>query len=72
MLEAGEHLAGFAYGDFCATPSPAIHMRDVGRAGHTSKVLFEKWWLASPGLRKSVLGAAMRSGGKLYGVPVAL
>ena len=72
MLEAGEHLAGFAYGDFYATPSPAIHMRNVGKAWHASKVLFEKWWLAPPGLRKSVLGAMMRSGGKLYGIPVAL
>jgi sulfide:quinone oxidoreductase len=72
MLEAGEHLAGFAYGDFYATPSPAIHMRNVGKAWHASKVLFEKWWLAPPGFRKSVLGATMRAGGKLYGIPVAL
>jgi sulfide:quinone oxidoreductase len=72
MLEAGEHLAGFAYGDFYATPSPEIHMRNVGKAWHASKVLFEKWWLAPPGLRKSVLGATMRTGGKLYGIPVEL
>jgi sulfide:quinone oxidoreductase len=34
MLEAGEHLAGFAYGDFYATPSPEIHLRNVGKAWH--------------------------------------
>lgn len=72
MLEAGEHLAGFAYGDFYATPSPEIHMRNVGKAWHASKVLFEKWWLASPGIRKSLLGATMRAGGRLYGIPVEL
>lgn len=41
MLEAGEHLAGFAFGDFYATPSPEIHLRDVGKAWHLGKVLFE-------------------------------
>ncbi len=72
MLEAGEHLAGFAYGDFYATPSPEVHLRNVGKAWHVSKVLFEKWWLAPPGLRKGVIGAAMRAGGKLYGIPLEL
>lgn len=72
MLEAGEHLAGFAYGDFYATPSPEIHLRNVGKVWHASKVLFEKWWLASPGFRKGALGAALRAGGKLYGIPVEL
>jgi len=71
-LEAGEHLAGFAYGDFYATPSPEIHLRNVGRAWHAGKVLFEKWWLAEPGIRKSVLSAAMSTGGKLAGIPVAM
>jgi hypothetical protein len=41
MLEAGEHLAGFAYGDFYATPSPEIHMRNVGKAWHASTDLEE-------------------------------
>ena len=72
MLEAGEHLAGFAYGDFYATPSPEIHLRNVGKRWHTGKVLFEKWWLAEPGVRKRVLGAAMITGGKLLSIPVEL
>jgi sulfide:quinone oxidoreductase len=72
MLEAGESLAGFAYGDFYATPSPEIHMRNVGRAWHVAKVLFEKWWLSEPGLRKAALGAAMHAAGKAYGIPVSL
>ena len=55
MLEAGEHLAGFAYGDFYATPAPEIHLRNVGKAWHMGKVLFEKWWLAEPGIRKRAL-----------------
>lgn len=72
MLEAGEHLAGFAYGDFYATPAPQIHLRNVGRAWHAGKVLFEKWWLTEPGMRKNALGALMTAGGKLAGVPVEL
>ena len=72
MLEAGEHLAGFAYGDFYAKPSPEIHLRNVGKAWHASKVLFEKWWLTPPGLRKNALGAMMRLGGTAMGVRVTL
>ena len=72
MLEAGEHLAGFAYGDFYGTPSPELHLRNVGKAWHIAKVLFEKWWLAPPGVRKSALSMAMRAGGRAYGIPVEL
>ena len=72
MLEAGEHLAGFAYGDFYATPSPRLELRNVGRTWHLSKVMFEKWWLAGPGLRRSALGAAMQAGARLYGIDLSL
>ena len=72
MLEAGQHLAGFAYGDFYAMPAPEIHLRNVGNVWHLSKVLFEKWWLARPGLRKSALSTAMRAGAKLYGIRMSL
>lgn len=72
MLEAGEDLAGFAYGDFYATPSPEIHLRHVGKVWHAGKVLFEKWWLAEPGVRKRALGAMMSTGGRIAGIPVSL
>jgi len=72
MLEAGEQLAGFAHGDFFATPSPQIHLRNVGKAWHAGKVLFEKWWLADQGLRKRALATMMAAGGRLLHVPVAL
>jgi sulfide:quinone oxidoreductase len=72
MLEAGEHLAGFAYGDFYATPSPTLELRNVGRTWHLSKVMFEKWWLAGPGLQRAVLGAAMKAGAKAYGIQLDL
>jgi hypothetical protein len=72
MLEAGEDLAGFAYGDFFATPSPRIHLKNVGKMWHISKVLFEKWWLSRPGLRKTALGLTMRAGGKAIGVSLEL
>ncbi len=72
MLEAGEHLAGFAWGDFYAMPAPRLTLRNVGRTWHLSKVMFEKWWLAGPGPRRSALGAAMKAGAKLYGIDLAL
>lgn len=72
MLEAGEHLAGFAYGDFYATPSPTLKLRNVGRTWHLSKVLFEKWWLAGPGLLRGAYGAAMQAGAKFYGIDLSL
>jgi sulfide:quinone oxidoreductase len=72
MLEAGEHLAGFGFGDFYATPAPRLELRKVGRTWHLSKVMFEKWWLAGPGLRRSALGAAMRAGARQYGIDLSL
>lgn len=72
MLEAGEHLAGFASGDFYAMPAPKLTLRNVGRTWHLSKVMFEKWWLAGPGPRRSALGATMKAGAKLYGIDLAL
>lgn len=72
MLEAGEQLAGFAFGDFYATPAPQIHLKRIGPLWHAAKVLFEQWWLASPGLRKRALGTTMRAGGAIAGVPVEL
>ncbi|HVR45009.1 MAG TPA: FAD/NAD(P)-binding oxidoreductase [Thermoanaerobaculia bacterium] len=72
MLEAGGHLAGFAWGDFYATPAPEIHLKRVGPVWHAAKVLFESWWLAPPGARKRALGAIMRAGGGMARVPVEL
>ena len=31
MLEAGEDLAGFAYGDFFGEPHPQVHLKRIGR-----------------------------------------
>ncbi len=45
MLEAGEDLAGFAFGNFFAEPSPRVQLHKVGKTWHVGKVLFEKWWL---------------------------
>ncbi len=70
MLEAGESLAGFAFGNFFAEPSPQIELRQIGRAWHWGKVLFEKWWLAPFGTRREALRLAITSGGKALGVPV--
>lgn len=72
MLEAGEDLAGFAYGNFFAEPSPDVRLRDVGKAWHIGKVLFEQWWLAPFGLKRRILGTTIKLGGKAYGVPVVL
>ena len=72
MLEAGEDLAGFAFGNFFAEPAPKVQLRQIGKAWHLGKVLFEKWWLAPIGVRRSMLASAMRAGGKLYGIPITL
>jgi sulfide:quinone oxidoreductase len=56
MLEAGEDLAGFAFGNFFAEPAPSVQLRQIGKAWHLGKVLFEKWWLAPPGIRRSLIG----------------
>jgi sulfide:quinone oxidoreductase len=72
MLEAGEDLAGFAFGNFFAEPAPEIRLRRVGRAWHLGKVLFEQWWLTPPGLRRQALELALKSGAGAYGVRLAL
>lgn len=72
MLEAGEHRAGFAYGNFYTEPSPQIALRNMGRTWHFGKVLFEKWWLAPYGVRRTALHLTLRLGGKLLGIPVVV
>jgi hypothetical protein len=71
-LEAGEDLAGFAFGNFFAEPSPQVQLRQIGRAWHWGKVLFEKWWLAPIGLKRELIRLAIKLGGKAYGIPVVL
>ena len=72
MLEAGEDLAGFAYGNFFAEPSPQIELRQMGWVWHMGKVLFEQWWLAPYGLRRETLRLALTLGGKGLGIPVVV
>lgn len=72
MLETGQDFAGFAYGNFFAQPAPEVHLKQLGRAWHVAKVLFEKWWLAPVGVRRTLLQWFLEAGGKLYGVPVRL
>ncbi len=69
MLEAGEDVAGFAYGDFFAKPSPQIQLRQMGQTWHVGKVLFEQWWLAPYGPRREVLRQVLHLGGKALGIP---
>jgi sulfide:quinone oxidoreductase len=72
MLEAGEEMAGFAFGDFYSVPSPQIELRKVGRNWHLGKVLFEKWWLTPVGLRREILRLALLAGGRASGVRMEL
>ena len=72
VLEAGEDLAGFAFGNFFAEPAPRVQLRQIGKAWHLGKVLFEKWWLAPVGVRRSLIGWVVRAGGRLYGIPINL
>ncbi len=72
MLEAGEEMAGFAFGDFYGEPSPKVELRKVGRSWHLGKVLFEKWWLSPPGLRRDLYKLALSAGGRAFGVKMEL
>jgi sulfide:quinone oxidoreductase len=72
MLEAGEDLAGFAFGNFFAEPAPQVHLHRIGRNWHLGKVLFEKWWLAPFGVQREILGVTLKLGAKAYGIPLVL
>jgi sulfide:quinone oxidoreductase len=72
MLEAGEDLAGFAFGNFFAEPAPNVQLRQIGKAWHLGKVLFEKWWLSPVGYRRSLIGWVVKAGGRFYGIPITL
>lgn len=69
MLEAGESMAGFAFGNFFAEPSPQITLRPVGRLWHWGKILFEQWWLTPHGPKREALRLALTIGGKTLGIP---
>jgi len=72
MLEAGESMAGAAFGDFFAEPSPQIELRKIGKTWHLGKVLFEQWWLAPLNLQREMLKLALTLGGKVLGLPVII
>ncbi len=72
MLEAGESLAGFAFGNFFAEPTPQIELREMGKSWHIGKVLFEKWWLAPFGVKRQLLAGVLKVGGKFLKIPVDL
>lgn len=44
FLEMGGGRAGFARGDFYATPAPSVRMYRPGRHWHIAKQLFERTW----------------------------
>jgi len=72
MLEAGEGVSGFAYGNFYGTPNPQVKLKKLGRIWHWGKILFEMWWLASPGFKKTLLGWILNIGGKILGIKIDL
>ena len=72
MLEAGEHSAGFAYGNFFGSPSPDVKIRNVGKTWHWGKILFEKWWLSSFGFKKSLLKLMMKIGMIFMRIPIKI
>jgi sulfide:quinone oxidoreductase len=46
FVEMGDGRAGFATGNFYATPDPAVRLKTPGRRWHWAKVLFERTWFA--------------------------
>ena len=69
MLEAGENMAGFAFGNFFGEPSPQVELRQLGKAWHWGKILFEQWWLAPYGTQRALLGWALDVVSKMFGIP---
>ena len=72
MLEAGEDLAGFAYGNFFGEPHPHVQLKTIGKKWHIGKVLFEKWWLSPFGLKKEFYKNTLRLGAKFMRIPIKL
>ncbi|MBZ0204431.1 MAG: NAD(P)/FAD-dependent oxidoreductase, partial [Ignavibacteria bacterium] len=72
MLEAGEHIAGLAYGNFYGTPAPDVKIKKTGLLWHFSKVLFEKWWLSPIGLKKSFFKLVINIGSKIFKIPAKI
>lgn len=70
-VEMGDGIAGFASGDFYATPDPVVNLRQPSRQWKRGKTLFEKWWM-SEGLTRSLTELSLRLGSKLMRVPVEL
>lgn len=70
MLEAGQQLAGVAFGNFFGDPAPNVEVRSIGKAWHLGKVLFESWWLAPWGMRRRALESALKLGTRFYGIPM--
>lgn len=69
MLEAGESVAGFAYGDFFAEPAPQMELRMVGGLWHYGKIMFEQWWLAPYGFKRDALAVGLELGSKGLRIP---
>jgi hypothetical protein len=65
-------MAGFAFGDFFAEPSPQIELRKIGKTWHLGKVLIEQWWLAPHDLRREVLKLSLSLGGKALRIPIVI
>lgn len=72
MLEAGEGMAGFAFGNFFAEPSPEVQLRKMGRSWHLAKVLFEQWWLTPHGPRREALRLMLKLGARMSGIPMEI
>jgi len=72
MLEAGEDLAGFAYGNFFGEPNPQVHLKKVGKIWHIGKILFEKWWLSPIGIKKEIYRNMLQVGSKVIGIPIKI
>ncbi len=72
MLEVGEDLAGFAYGNFYGSPHPDVKLKRLGKIWHWGKVLFEKWWLAPIGIRKNILLSVLKIGSYVLKIPAKL
>ena len=54
------------------TPMAVENIFSYLAGAHSSKDLFEKWWLSPVGFTKNIYRSILIAGGKLFGIPIKL
>ncbi len=66
-IELGGGTAAFGSGNFFGE-TPRMRLYEPSKSWHAGKVLFEKWWLTSFGLKRELLDMILKWGARTKGV----